>query len=82
MHFILKMQILIFELKKQIVSFVQNNGLEDLTFKNTKIWENNREKNNPIMVDSYEFVSGNKKGYIAFMYNCSNKKWIIKSFHP
>jgi len=68
--------------KKEIVSFIKNNGLENLTFKKTRIWEKNRDKNNPMMVDSYEFMSGDIKGYIAFIYNCNNKKWIIKSFHP
>ena len=68
--------------KKEIISFIQSNGLENLTFKNTKIWEKNKDKDNPMMVDSYEFVSGAKKGYIAIMYNYNNKKWIIKSFHP
>ncbi|GAG16604.1 unnamed protein product [marine sediment metagenome] len=33
------------------------------------------------MVDNYEFVTGHKKGYLAFMYNNCTNKWIIKSFH-
>ena len=32
------------------------------------------------MVDSYNFETGNKRGYIAFMYSDQTNKWIIKSF--
>ena len=33
------------------------------------------------MVDAYEFITGYKKGYLAFMYSSYTNKWIIKSFH-
>jgi hypothetical protein len=67
--------------KEQILSFVRNNGLENKILYNTVPWKNNPDKKTPIMVDSYEFESGNKKGYIAFFYNKSSNKWTIKSFH-
>jgi len=67
--------------KKQILSFIQSDGLENLSFLNTRRWGKNPNKNNPIMVDSYEFISGYRKGYLAFMYNKITGKWIIKSFH-
>lgn len=66
---------------KDILAFIINNGLEYLSFFNTKPWENNPNKTTVIMVDAYEFTSGGKRGYIAFFYNGYTKKWIIKSFH-
>jgi hypothetical protein len=66
---------------EQILSFIQNNGLENKIHYNTGLWKNNPDKKNPVMVDSYEFESGNKKGYIAFFYNKKSNKWNIKSFH-
>ncbi len=65
--------------KPQILEFISNDGLENLRFINCKAWESNPDKNNPIMVDSYEFRTLGKLGYIAFMRNREN--WIIKSFH-
>jgi hypothetical protein len=67
--------------KEQILSFIRNNGLENKILYNTVPWKNNPDKKTPIMVDSYEFESGNKKGYIAFFYNKNSNKWTIKSFH-
>ena len=67
--------------KDQILDFIYNDGLENKIFINTKLWEQNPEKNKPIMVDSYVFETGNKRGYIAFMYNDKYNHWIIKSFH-
>ena len=66
---------------KDILAFIINNGLEYLSFFNTKPWEQNPNKTTVIMVDAYEFISGNKRGYIAFFYNGYTKKWIIKSLH-
>lgn len=66
--------------KSVLLSFIYNNGLDDLSFLNTKKWEKNPDKENVIMVDAYEFRSLNKLGYIAFMKSCVTKKWIIKSF--
>ena len=67
--------------KSQLLDFILNDGLENLTFVNTKDWENNPNKNKPIKVDAYEFTSMYKLGYIAFMYNEETNKWLIKSFH-
>ena len=67
--------------KSQLLDFISNNGLEDLSFVNTKEWENNRDRTVPIMVDAYEFQTMHKLGYIAFMRNENTDKWIIKSFH-
>jgi len=62
--------------EKDILNFIKNDGLENLLFFNTAPW-----KQKPtIMVDAYEFTSGNKKGYIAFFFNTYTKKWNIKSF--
>jgi hypothetical protein len=67
--------------KTQLLEFISNHGLEDLSFVNTKEWENNPCKENPIKVDAYEFRSRYKMGYIAFMYNPQTGKWLIKSFN-
>jgi hypothetical protein len=66
---------------EQILSFIRNNGLENKIYYNTGPWKNNPDKKNPVMIDSYEFESGNKKGYIAFFYNKKSNQWNIKSFH-
>ena len=66
--------------KKQILDFIYTGGLENRFFYNTTPWEKNQNKNKQIMVDAYEFESGNKRGYLAFMYNDLTNKWIIKSF--
>lgn len=65
--------------KKDILDFIENDGLEDLVFINTKSWENNPNKKKIIMVDSYEFRSSGKLGYISI--KCNNGIWTIKSFH-
>lgn len=69
-----------FQLKTNtdILGFIANNGLEQPKFINSKIWENNPDKNNKIMTDAYEFYTGSTLGYISFFYN--NNLWIIKSF--
>ena len=66
--------------KSDVLDFIFNNGLENLDFINTKEWEQNPDKFNPIMVDAYEFSSFYKQGYIAFMFNNKTSFWIIKSF--
>ncbi len=66
--------------KNQILDFIYNDGLENKIFINTKLWEQNSDKIKPTMVDSYNFETGNKRGYIAFMYSDQTNKWIIKSF--
>jgi len=67
--------------KNALLEFIANDGLEDLSFINTKPWENNSDKNSLILVDAYEFRSMCKLGYIAFMYNEITIKWLLKSFH-
>lgn len=67
--------------KTALLDFIFNFGLENLTFINSKEWENNPDKKASMRVDSYEFRSRFKLGYIAFMHNRKTKKWIIKSFH-
>jgi len=66
--------------KKQILDFIYADGLKNRYFYNTTPWEKNQNKNKQIMVDAYEFESGNKRGYLAFMYNEFTNKWTIKSF--
>jgi len=66
--------------KNQILDFIYNDGLENRFFYNTAPWEQNPNKDKQIMVDAYEFESGNKRGYLAFMYNDLTNKWTIKSF--
>lgn len=67
--------------KKQILDFICNNGLEKLIFDNNSLWKENPNKTKPTMIDSYEFESLGKRGYIAFRYNDETDIWTIKSFH-
>jgi hypothetical protein len=67
--------------KKQILDFIYKDGLKNRYFYNTTPWEKNPDKSKKIMVDAYEFESGNKRGYLAFMYSKCTNKWSIKSFH-
>jgi hypothetical protein len=64
----------------EVVAFVGNGGVETPAHANTEEWKNNPNANDPIYVDSYDFYSGPKYGYLAFMYNPTTKKWMIKSF--
>ena len=67
---------------KDILNFIGYGGLEKLKFIRTKLWMNNPDHNEPIMVDSYNFYSNSLYGYIAFM--CVKRteewEWAIKSF--
>lgn len=65
----------------ELKGFIYGGGLENLTFINSKDWENNPDPNHKIKVDAYEFMSLSKLGYIAFMRNENTGKWLIKSFH-
>ncbi len=65
---------------KKILNFIAYGGLENLKFIRTKLWGNNPEPKVPVMVDSYEFYSGRRYGYIAFMFTEKTKKWVVKSF--
>lgn len=67
--------------KTELLNFIGNDGLEDLTFINKKVWEKNPYPSSPILIDAYEFRSGAKLGYISFMHNPKTGKWSIKSFH-
>lgn len=66
--------------QKEVLAFIGNGGLESPCLINSKQWENNPNPGNPIMVDAYDFYSGSIYGYIAFFYQTTTKKWIIKSF--
>jgi hypothetical protein len=68
--------------KTQLLGFICNGGLEKLEFQNSNHWKNNPDKEAPIYIDAYEFVTVCRLGYIAFMHNNKTKKWIIKSFKP
>lgn len=65
---------------QKIVDFIGNDGLEDLFYLNKKLWENNPNPQNKILVYAFEFITGMKYGYIAFFKNLEGK-WLIKSFH-
>ncbi len=64
----------------EILEFIENDGLNNLRHFNTAPWINNKASIE-IMVDAYEFMTLELKGYIAFLYSPITKKWIIKSFH-
>lgn len=63
-----------------IQEFIENDGLEKLKFINSTEFKLNKY-DIVIMVDAYEFMTLDIKGYIAFMFNPIKKNWIIKSFH-
>jgi hypothetical protein len=65
--------------RNDVLAFIANNGLEKITFINTKPWEKNPDPTD-IFVDAYEFITGGILGYIAFFTN-KKGKWVIKSFH-
>ncbi|EFW38673.1 hypothetical protein [Treponema phagedenis] len=64
-----------------LLHFIAYGGCEKLHFISSKLWDKNPDKNNPTMVDGYEFTTNNKNGYIAFMKSKQTGLWIIKSFH-
>jgi hypothetical protein len=61
-----------------IRTFISNGGLEQPKFIRKAPWENNKDKKVTIQVDSYEFFSGNRYGYLAFV-KVPTGKWLIKS---
>ncbi len=63
----------------EILGFISNGGLENLGYIKTKPWKND-PKSSGIMVDSYNFYSGDTKGYMAYLYQPETKKWLLKSF--
>jgi hypothetical protein len=66
--------------KPAVLKFIANNGLEKITFINTKLWEKNPDPAVKIFVDAYEFMTGGILGYIAF-FKTKKGEWVIKSFH-
>jgi len=66
--------------KADLLDFIGNHGLEDLTYINTEPWRNNPRKDKEILIDAYNFHTNLKLGYIAFMIGFSGK-YEIKSFH-
>lgn len=67
--------------EKDLLAFIFARGLEKLTPINCEEWRFNPNKPPAIYVDAYSFYSGNKFGYIAFMFIPKTNKWNIKSFH-
>lgn len=65
--------------KERLLFFVSEDGLDCADFILKKPWENNPNKNVTIYVDSYNFFTGDKYGYIAF-FKTPTGKWMIKSF--
>jgi hypothetical protein len=63
-----------------LLAFINEGGLENLQHKNKEVWHLNPHKPPDIMVDAYNFHSGSKYGYIAFMFIPKTGKWRIKSF--
>jgi penicillin-binding protein-related factor A (putative recombinase) len=66
--------------KAELLAFIGNDGLQDVTYVNTEIWRNNPKRNMDIYIDAYTFRSNQKTGYIAFMKGITCK-YAIKSFH-
>lgn len=66
--------------EKRVLEFIAEDGLENPTFVRSAPWENNPDKSNPVLVDSYDFYSGLRFGYLAFMRNPKTNNWLIKSF--
>ena len=66
--------------KADLLAFIGNEGLQDITYYNTEPWRNNPKKNKEILIDAYKFYSNRKHGYIAFMKGVSGN-YVIKSFH-
>ena len=64
----------------ELLEFIGNQGLEDLTYINTEPWRLNPRKDTEILIDAYNFHTNLKLGYIAFMIGFSGK-YEIKSFH-
>ena len=67
--------------KEELLTFIGNDGLQDLTYWNTEPWRLNQNKDKEILVDAYNFRTNQKLGYIAFM-KLVKGNYAIKSFHP
>lgn len=68
--------------KEKVLRFIYNKGLEELKFLRTEKRKNNKNPHIVQYIDSYEFRSSSKLGYLAFFKSTVNNKtiWIIKSF--
>ena len=66
--------------KAELLTFIGNGGLQDITYWNTEPWRLNQNKDQEILVDAYKFRSNQKPGYIAFM-KIIKGNYAIKSFH-
>ena len=66
--------------KADLLAFIGNDGLQDLTYVNTEPWRNNPKRDKEVLIDAYKFRSNLKLGYIAFMKGVLNN-YVIKSFH-
>jgi len=66
--------------KVDLLGFIGNHGLEELTYINTKPYKIGQKGDKEILVDAYKFCSNQKIGYIAFMKVFSGN-YRIKSFH-
>lgn len=67
---------------KALIEFIANEGLERLLYLNTADWKNGPPNVvPPLTVDSYEFYSGPRAGYIAFIWQRITERWLLKSFH-
>ena len=65
---------------EELLAFIGNDGLQDLTYWNTEPWRLNPKKDKEILVDTYKFHSNQKFGYIAFMKG-GKGNYVVKSFH-
>ena len=63
----------------EVVAFIGNGGLEHPVHANTAPWQNNPDPSDPILVDSYNFYSGSRYGYMAF-FRAPSANWVVKSF--
>ena len=67
--------------KTELLGFIGNGGLQAMSYVNTEPWRNNPKKDiREIYVDSYNFRSNRKVGYIAFFKGIPGN-YVIKSFH-
>lgn len=66
--------------KTQIYSFIWNNGLEKPQYIGKSQWKNNPNRATEETVYEFNFYSGLKFGYIAFVKIETTGFWIIKSF--
>jgi len=66
--------------QEEVIAFIANDGLECPVHANTARWKNDPKPSRHVLVDSYDFFSGPKMGYIAFFRSPDTGKWIVKSF--